>query len=63
VLSPDELADWRKTLRAWEPVGEVSELAEIMAALDPNEREQVWKLVPNSVRLHDEVEDILRGAR
>ncbi len=63
MLSPDELSDWRATLRAWEPVGEVSELAEIMAALDPEERQQVWELVPNAARLHAEVEGLLRRAR
>ncbi|UCC68674.1 MAG: hypothetical protein JSV79_01680 [Armatimonadota bacterium] len=61
VLSADELADWRETLRAWEPVGEVSELAEIMAALEPEEREQVLQMVPGSVGLHGEVEALLRG--
>ncbi len=62
MLSADELADWRETLRAWEPVGEVCELAEIMAALDPGEREQVWGLVPNAAGLHAEVEGLLRRA-
>lgn len=60
MLSPDELADWRDALRAWEPVGEVWELAEIMAALDPEERQQVWQLVPNAVGLRTEVEGLLR---
>ena len=60
MLSADELADWRNTLRAWKPVGEVSELAEIMAALDPEEREQVLQMAPGAVGLHGEVEELLR---
>ena len=60
MLSADELADWQKTLRAWEPVGEISELAEIMAALDPEERKQVLQMVPGAVGVHGEVEALLR---
>jgi len=43
-------------------VGEVSELAEIMAALDPDERAQVVRLLPDADRLGGEIERLLSGS-
>lgn len=59
MLSAEELVSWRKTIRAWEPVGEISELAEIMAALDPTERAQIQPLLPDSERLSRQIEEML----
>jgi hypothetical protein len=59
MLSAEELVSWRDAIRVWEPVGEVSELAETMAALDPAERAQVRPLLPDSERLGGEIERLL----
>jgi len=63
MLTAEEIASWRETIRAWVPVGEVSELAEIMAALDPEERAQVLRLMPDADRLGNEIERLLSGSR
>lgn len=62
MLNAEEVASWRETIRAWAPVGEVSELAEIMAALDPDERAQVVRLLPDADRLGGEIERLLSGS-
>ena len=62
MLSADEVAGWRETIRVWTPVGDVSELAEIMVALDPDEREQVLQLLPDAARLGGEIERLLGGS-
>lgn len=62
MLSAEEIASWQETIRAWVPVGQVSELAEIMAALDPDERAQVLRLLPDAERLGSEIERLLGGS-
>ncbi|MFB3881401.1 MAG: hypothetical protein ACE149_09055 [Armatimonadota bacterium] len=62
MLTGEEVARWRETIRAWAPVGEVSELAEIMAALDPDERAQVLRLLPDAERVGGEIERLLGGS-
>ena len=59
MLSADEVASWRETIRVWAPVGDVSELAEIMAALDADELAQVLRLLPDPDRLGGEIERLL----
>ena len=59
MLSAEELVSWRNAIRAWVPVGEILELTEIMAALDPAERAQVLPLLPDPERLGPEIERIL----
>jgi len=58
-LTADELSEWVCALRVWEPIGDIAELAEIMAALEPEEREQIWRVVPTLSRVRREVEDVL----
>ncbi len=55
----DELASWRETIRIWASVGVLSELAEIMAALEPEERAQVLQLLPDAERQGREIEKLL----
>ena len=62
VLTADELASWRETIRAWTPVGEISELAEIMAALEPEERAQVLQLLPDAEGQGRMIERLLTGS-
>ena len=59
MLSAEELVSWQETIRVWLPVGELSELTEIMAALDPAERAQVLPLLPDPERLGPEIERLL----
>ena len=61
TLSVEELVSWRDAIRAWEPVGEVSELAEIMAAIDPAERAQIRPFLPDAESLGGEIERLLSG--
>ncbi len=63
MLSAEELDGWREVIRAWAPVGEISELTEIMAALDPAERAQVLPLLPDAERLGGEIERLLSASR
>jgi len=59
MLTADDLAEWRETLRVWQRIGDVSELAEIMAVLEPEEREQVWAMLPDHHAARAEVERLL----
>lgn len=58
-LTPDELSEWQRTFRVWQSVGDVSELAEIMATLEPDERAQVWQTVCDSGGVRSKVEALL----
>ncbi len=65
MLTAEELASWRETLRVWRSVSasDVSELAEIMAALDAEEREQIWALIPDDAATRAGVEGLLHSSR
>jgi hypothetical protein len=62
ALTPEEISEWKRTLSVWQSVGDISELAEIMAALAPDERAQVWQVLPDCRAVSREVEALLGGS-
>jgi len=62
MLTAKDLSEWRETLRVWQRTGDVLGLAEIMALLEPEEREQIWAMVPDHHTPRAEVERLLSSS-
>ena len=62
MLTAKDLSEWRETLRVWQRTGDVLGLAEIMALLEPEEREQIWAMLPDHHAPRAEVERLLSSS-